>query len=62
MAKKTKKPILCDCKGCGKQIDKNEIKRIYGSPSMVYILGYCTAYCYTKDITKGNKHEVKSNT
>lgn len=41
-----------NCKKCGNNYDKKEVKRIYGEDSSPYILGYCSAQCYTKDVIK----------
>jgi hypothetical protein len=39
------------CKQCGKEYDPNEVKRTLGEESSPYLLGYCSARCYTKHIT-----------
>lgn len=38
-----------ECRLCKKQVDTDNIRRVYGSCSHVYVLGYCSAQCYTKD-------------
>ena len=40
------------CKQCGKTHDIKEVTRIYGKDSMVLLLGYCSAQCYTKSRTQ----------
>ena len=50
---KAKKPIiLCTCKTCLQSYDKNEVKRTLGKESLPYLLGYCSAFCYTNKTTK----------
>lgn len=45
-----KKIIEHHCNFCNVKYDKKEIKRIYGKESRPYLLGYCSAACYTKDV------------
>jgi hypothetical protein len=45
---------ICKNVDCAKEYDKKLIGRQYGKESYVYILGYCSAQCYTKDILKNN--------
>jgi hypothetical protein len=40
------------CKHCEQPYDKEEVKRINGSESAPYLLGYCSAQCYTKSVTR----------
>lgn len=40
------------CRYCEKEVNTDDIRRIYGSCSHVYMLGYCSAKCYTKDTIK----------
>ncbi len=42
------KPQICNCKNCNESYDKNKVKRAYGKESYVYMLGFCTAKCYTE--------------
>lgn len=44
------------CKQCGKEYDKNEIARIYGTGFID--LPYCSAICYTKATTQPTPSEV----
>jgi hypothetical protein len=48
---KTKKrvtPTKMDiCTFCGELYDQNQVKRSLGKESMVYLLGVCSARCYT---------------
>ena len=37
------------CKQCGCKYDKNEVKRINGSESAVFYMGFCSARCFTED-------------
>ena len=41
--------LKCKYDKCNKPYTLSEIKRIYGKESMPYLLGYCSAVCYTKD-------------
>lgn len=50
---KKKEMAICKYKRCGKEFDRNEVARIYGGLSNVYLLGYCSAQCYTMDTVKG---------
>ena len=38
------------CKYCDREYDEDEVARKYGELSNVFVLGYCSAYCYTRDI------------
>lgn len=40
------------CRKCKKEVNTEDIRRKYGSCSMVYMLSYCSAQCYTKDVTE----------
>jgi len=52
-----------ECKHCGVIYNPREIKRIYGKLSRPYLLGYCSAQCYTQDvIIKSNTDENKKDT
>jgi len=35
------------CKKCKRNVDSKEVKRKYGKESRVYLLGFCSAKCYT---------------
>ena len=37
---------------CLREYDRDEVARQYGKDSNVYLLGYCSAYCYTRDKVK----------
>jgi hypothetical protein len=37
------------CKYCDREYDEDEVARKYGELSNVFVLGYCSAYCYTQD-------------
>jgi len=47
MVKDKKTITLSICKNCTGQYDKAEVKHTLGEFSMPYILGYCSARCYT---------------
>ena len=51
MKKKIVIPVKSICK-CGKEYSTEEVRRIYGKESSPYILGYCSAYCYTQTTLK----------
>jgi len=40
-----------NCKHCNKEYNRGEVKRVLGEESSPYLLGYCSAQCYTKAIT-----------
>lgn len=40
------------CKGCETLYDENKVKRSLGVESMVYLLGYCSAGCYTRHLNR----------
>ena len=42
------KKEICICKNCNREYDKENIKRVYGKESMPYLLGFCSAKCYTE--------------
>jgi len=42
--------ITKECKFCGVIHSPREVKRVYGKLSRPYILGYCSAQCYTQDL------------
>jgi len=46
--------VICTCNGCGSKYDKTAVGRSLGKLSNVYLLNYCSAYCYTKAMTKEN--------
>lgn len=48
---KKKKQDLCTCPKCKKIFDRQEVKRINGKESTVYLLKYCSAFCLTKRLT-----------
>lgn len=50
MGQNEKVEVELKCKQCGKPYILSEIKRIYGEESNIYLLGYCSAKCYTKKI------------
>ena len=50
---KKKDMAICKYEKCQKEFDREEVARRYGKDSMVYLLGYCSAQCYTKDTVKG---------
>jgi hypothetical protein len=39
-----------ECKQCGKEHDPKDVARSLGKESSPYLLGYCTARCYTKAV------------
>jgi hypothetical protein len=45
---RTSKPTLRTCRGCFEMYDEKQVARSLGKESMVYMLGFCTADCYTK--------------
>jgi hypothetical protein len=47
------------CKYCKKEYDKEEVKRTLGEESAVYILDYCSAQCYTKNMTNRPDSKTK---
>ncbi|MFA5234215.1 MAG: hypothetical protein WC390_07430 [Sulfurimonas sp.] len=47
------------CKLCKKEYDNKEINRIYGKDSMVSLLNYCSAKCYTQ--AEQTKKQVYTN-
>ena len=44
---------ICKYEKCRKEFDRNDVARQYGKDSNVFLLGYCSAYCYTRDTVKG---------
>ena len=40
------------CRKCKKEVNTEDVRRKYGSCSVVYMLSYCSAQCYTKDVTE----------
>ena len=44
---------ICKWYRCQKEYDRDEVARRYGKDSNVYLLGYCSAYCFTRDTVKG---------
>ena len=46
---------ICKYKKCRKEFDRNDVARRYGEDSNVFLLGYCSAQCYTRDTVKGVK-------
>ena len=53
---KKKNKTICKWNGCQKEFDRNEVAQQYGRDSNVFLLGYCCAYCYTKDRAKKLLH------
>jgi len=49
---KKKEMAICKYEKCLKEFDRNEVARRYGEDSNVYLLGYCSASCYTRDTVK----------
>jgi len=49
------------CKCCGKEYDEDTVRRSLGADSRPYLLGYCSARCYTRDVIEKNSEpkEVK---
>lgn len=41
-----------ECKYCGREYDAEQVKHSLGKESSPYILGYCSAQCYTKSPNK----------
>jgi len=41
-----------ECRSCEKKVNTDDVRRIYGICSHVYMLGYCSAACYTKETIK----------
>lgn len=37
---------------CGKEHKASEVARIFGKESAPFLSGYCSAGCYTKDLTR----------
>lgn len=52
-----KDSITKECKHCGVIHSPREVKRIYGKLSQPYLLGYCSAQCYTMSIFAYKKDE-----
>jgi hypothetical protein len=50
--KKAPKIVLINCKECGEEHDRNEVKRVLGKESQPYLGGFCSAFCYTKNMTE----------
>ena len=50
---KIKNKGICKWYQCQKEFDRDEVARQYGNDSNVYLLGYCSAYCYTRGKVKG---------
>lgn len=48
---------VCKYHGCQKEYNRDEVARQYGKFSSVFLLGYCSAQCYTKDTVKGSADE-----
>jgi DNA-directed RNA polymerase subunit RPC12/RpoP len=44
--------FLTRCRHCGVEIDTDEIKKIFGDKSDIYLLKYCSSRCYIKDRDK----------
>jgi hypothetical protein len=51
-----------NCRLCNKVVNTEEVRRQYGSFSHVYMLSYCSAQCYTKDLTKNEPSKTKDKT
>ena len=49
---KPKNKGICKYSRCQREYDRDEVARVYGKESNVYLLGYCSAYCYTRDNVK----------
>jgi hypothetical protein len=43
---------VCRNKKCNREYDENQVKRILGKESSPYLLGYCSAQCYTHSLIK----------
>ena len=43
---------ICKWHGCQREYDRDDVARVYGELSNVFLLGYCSAYCYTRDTVK----------
>lgn len=43
---------LRSCRGCNKEHSVKNLKRSLGKESIVVLLGFCSAQCYTESITK----------
>lgn len=52
MKKVNSNPKKSKCKQCGNEYDLNNVKRSLGKESMPYLLGYCSAKCYTDSTLK----------
>ena len=50
---KTKYIGICKYDRCKREYDRDEVARVYGELSNVFLLGYCSAYCYSRDSVKG---------
>lgn len=42
----------CKNVDCRKEHRSSEVARIFGKESALYLSGYCSAGCYTKDLTQ----------
>jgi hypothetical protein len=45
---------ICKNSLCQKEFNKKDVGRQLGKESSAYLSGYCSAFCYTKDIIEGN--------
>ena len=52
---KKQEKAICKYRGCRKEFDMGDVARRYGKDSNVYLLGYCSAQCYTRDTVNGVK-------
>jgi hypothetical protein len=50
------------CNNCLKDYDKKEVARVNGKESMVHLLGYCSAQCYTEMVVKLENQKKQSVT
>ena len=50
---KKQNKAICKYERCQREFDKEDVRRRYGKDSNVYLLGYCSAYCFTRDTVKG---------
>ena len=49
---KKKEMAICKYDRCQREYDRNEVARSYGELSDVFLLGYCSPYCYIRDNVK----------
>lgn len=54
---KKKNTGVCKYDRCQREYDRDEVARIYGELSNVFLLGYCSAYCYTRATVKEANEE-----